>query len=110
LITVNIYIPGHSVFVIGPTGPGPTEIMLSGLTLIDNPIGPFIYSTYLTSIWIWLYVLSGVFIRLLRKFSGSLEIARNLLNIEEKPLQSIGFVSMLIVSVVYLIIPFLVDS
>jgi hypothetical protein len=71
---------------------------------------PFIYSTFLTSAWIWLYVLSGVVIRLVGKFYMSLGIARKFLNIEEKPLQSIGFVSMLIVTVVYLIIPFVVDS
>jgi hypothetical protein len=71
---------------------------------------PFVYSTYLTSVWIWIYVLSGVVLRLIRKFNWTLGITRKFLNIEEKPLQSIGFISMLIVTVVYIIIPFLADS
>ena len=50
--------------------------------------GVFIYSTYLTSVWLWLYSVSVLILRT----RGSLRLFRNVLLIRERPFRCIGLV------------------
>lgn len=68
--------------------------------------GVFFYSTYFTSLWVWLYALSGFLLKLTRYFGVTINMLKKFLDIDNKPIRSIGFVSMLLVTVVYIILPF----
>ena len=51
-------------------------------------VGIFLYTTLLTSIWLWLYVGGGVALKVLQKTVG----VRRWLDVEKAPLRAIGFV------------------
>ena len=70
------------------------------------PLGIFFYSTFFTSVWVWLYAVSGTGIRLLGRLGVGISSLKKLLDIEEKPIRSLGFVSMLLVTVVFVVVPF----
>jgi hypothetical protein len=70
--------------------------------LVPFPFGVLFYSTFITSIWLWLFIL-GVYI--VRKLYAALKHASKYiryLNIEEYPLKSIGFVSMILTILIYI--------
>jgi hypothetical protein len=58
-----------------------------------------IYSTFFTSVWVTLFVISGVFIKGINKFLSVTHIFGKWFNIEEAPLRSMGFVIMLFVTI-----------
>ncbi|MCZ6672373.1 MAG: hypothetical protein O7C75_05470 [Verrucomicrobia bacterium] len=70
-------------------------------------MGVFLYSTYFTSVWIWIYILSGLVTRFVGMTVSGFGRLFSILNIEEKPLRSLGFVAILIVSAIYALIPLL---
>ena len=62
-----------------------------GLALAgDTTIGVFFYSTYFTSVWVWLYVASRSLLRLLAASAPLLRALKFVLPIEQKPLRAIG--------------------
>lgn len=87
-------------------------ILTTGLVM-DSPeninvsLGPFIYSTYATSIWLWLYVISGSVSKINMFGNLSIQKFKSIIDIDEKPIRSLGFISMLLVSICYLAIPIL---
>ena len=89
------------------------ELLVSGFLFEDDDtlFGPFptfgiwLYTTFFTSVWIWLYVLSGLIVKV-GAFSGILiGRMRRILDIENKPLRSMGMVCILFVSLIFLIVP-----
>lgn len=70
------------------------------------PLGIFFYSTFFTSVWVWLYALSGLALKLAQHLGVGLGFLKRVLDIDNKPLRSIGFVSMMLVTLIYLIVPF----
>lgn len=82
------------------------EQIIRGLSfsgVVDGDVGIFFYSTFFTSVWIWLYGLSGLFIKVTNKMGKALNWLKNILDFENKPLPSLGFVSNLIILFIYLI-------
>ncbi len=82
------------------------DMFLRGLTFEKGefdviPFAPFLYTTYATSAWLWLFAFSGFLIRFLVSTTRLL----SLLDIDNKPIRSLGFISMILVSVAYLFIP-----
>ena len=69
----------------------------------DPHIGIFIYSALFTSVWVWLYALSGVLVRSVATSRKGLHFLQRRLNLEEHPLRSMGFVLVLLVTAVYLV-------
>lgn len=69
--------------------------------------GVYIHSTLFTSMWVWLYVLSGLIVRLVRPAFGGINWFKRVFDIENKPLRSLGYVSVLFVTLIYFIAPFL---
>ncbi|MEM1437149.1 MAG: hypothetical protein AAGG11_24090 [Pseudomonadota bacterium] len=57
-------------------------------------IPALIITTYTTSIWVWLYLVGSWFLRVSRRL-------RVLLRFDERPIESIGFVSALLVTVLF---------
>lgn len=61
-----------------------------------------IYTTYFTSIWIWLFLASWVLTALITRLSNVLRILQWALPIRTKPLRALGVVSASLVALVYL--------
>jgi len=53
----------------------------------------FLLSTYFTSVWVWLFALSGLTVRAAAYFGMGISRLSSVLDIENKPLRSMGFVS-----------------
>jgi len=72
-------------------GLGPGQMTFEGF------LGIFIYSTFLTSVWIWLYMLAGFLIRL----GIGVNVIRSLimrLDLDQKPLSVMGWCLMVVIS------------
>ena len=65
---------------------------------------PFIYSTLFTSVWLWLYGLARLAVRVAGRANRSISFCQWMFDLD-KPLRVLGFVSMIIVTLVYLAIP-----
>jgi len=63
----------------------------------------FFYSTFFTSVWVWLYAFSGLVVRMGRYFGLGL----GLIDVENKPLRSLGLISIILVTLLYFVLPFL---
>jgi len=72
---------------------------------MDSFISPgvYFYSTFLTSVWLWLYIASGTLIRVLKIFDQKVSVLKGILDIDEKPLRSMGLVSVFIVIILFLV-------
>ena len=64
--------------------------------------GIWFYSAFFTSVWIWLYALSCVAVKLGEYLGLSIGIMKKLFDIENKPLRSLGMISNAIITVLYL--------
>lgn len=66
--------------------------------------GIWFYSTFLTSIWIWLYLLSGISVIVAKKLNLVLIAARRVLDVDNKPFVSLGVIAIMGVTVVYIVV------
>lgn len=86
------------------------ELVVSGIAF-DTPgdgdlsLGIFLYTTYFTSVWLWLFLLSTGVANAVGLGDRTITFLKSALNVEEKPIRSLGFLSMLFVTLVYLLIP-----
>ena len=67
------------------------------------PPGTYFYTTFFTSIWVWIYALSGFTVKLAAKLNW----LKGILDIDKKPLRSMAMVSILIVTIIFVVVPFL---
>jgi hypothetical protein len=65
------------------------------------PAGIWFYSTFFTSVWVWLYALSGAAIKLVELLGIGLARLRSVLDVDQKPLLSLGVMSMVLVSLAF---------
>ena len=78
----------------------------SGISILSV----FFYSTYFTSMWLWLYLLAGALSRLVVGGLATIQWTKRFVNIDEKPILSIGTMSILLVSLGFLLYaPFALD-
>lgn len=68
-----------------------------------NQFGIFFYSTFLTSIWIWFFGVSYMFLSLIAQSGPAIKLLKYILPIEDKPFRSIGIVSGLIALIIYFV-------
>ncbi|MFX1453072.1 MAG: hypothetical protein ACFFCM_19715 [Promethearchaeota archaeon] len=68
---------------------------------------PFFFSTFFTSIWVWLFAISGYTVKFLEYAGYSINHTLKYLDIDNKPLRSMGLVTIMLVSIIFAIIPFL---
>jgi hypothetical protein len=59
------------------------------------------FAAFFTSIWLWLYTGSGFPLKAASRFDTLLNLMNKYMDIEKKPLQSIGLVAGALVAVVY---------
>jgi hypothetical protein len=85
-----------------------TGVLGSGRTMSDEmiiegfPLGIFFYSAFFTSIWLWLYVLAVFVSRVLLRMNSGVGFLLRASDVEQHPFRSMGFVSVLIVTVLFL--------
>jgi len=76
---------------------------LSYKGLLRPPILIFFSSTFFTSVWVWLYAGSGLLVKLGQYLGIGVKVLKVVLDIENKPLRSMGYVAILLVTLVYLV-------
>ena len=75
------------------------------LFLINKFIFVWIITSYFTSIWLWLFILSSFFIQSFRVLLKGLSFLPKVFNIEENPLRTMGFVCMILITLLFVLIP-----
>jgi len=69
----------------------------------DTPVKISFFSTFFTSIWLWLYAASVLVSRVLLKMNSGVGFLLRVTDVERQPFRSMGFVSVIIVSVLFLL-------
>lgn len=72
-----------------------------------RPPGVSFYTTFFTSLWIWLYLFSGLVVKTIIPLNMVVRWSKNHLNINDKPLRSMALVSIMIVTIIFIVVPFL---
>ena len=69
------------------------ELLWNGIRLAERngELGIFLYTTYFTSVWVWLYILSAMTMRT----RGMMNPLRKLLPVSSRPFRSLGLVAFL---------------
>jgi hypothetical protein len=62
------------------------------------PLGLFFYSTFFTSVWLWLYAASIFLTRILLRMNSGVGVLLRVTDVERQPFRSLGFVGVIIVS------------
>lgn len=74
---------------------------LSASSIGDLPIGIWFYAAFFTSVWVWLYALSGSVVKLAEYLGIGINQLKVVLDLENKPLRSLGFVSIILFTIAY---------
>jgi hypothetical protein len=94
------------------TVPGETFIFLRDAVVFSRPLnlppgfaaGIWLYSAFFTSVWVWLYAASSGALKLGHYLGLGLTSLRFFLDIEDKPIRSLGVVSMGVLTVIYVVL------
>jgi hypothetical protein len=85
-------------------------LIRNAATFWDGKLGSFmgiyLYTTFATSVWLWLFAIIGLVVSLLSGFKSALRRTARVLDVEKKPLRSMGFLCALLVTLVFAILPF----
>ena len=65
------------------------------------PIGITFYSTFFTSAWLWLYVISGIILKGLKYFGVMVEKVGTIFDLENKPISALGIVASIFVTFIF---------
>ncbi len=69
--------------------------------------GIFFYSTFFTSVWLWLYILSMPLLKTASKLDGAFSFLKRFFFREDQPFISLGAISIVIVTFIYIVaLPF----
>ncbi|MCF8367586.1 MAG: hypothetical protein K9G76_00995 [Bacteroidales bacterium] len=99
----DLFTDGFSFNIWKNSISGTTDLYL-GLWDYTDIFSVWLYSTFLTSIWLWLFLISTFFIKILTKSLKGLEFFQKHLDIDNKPFNAIGYFLMINVTIVYIII------
>ena len=80
----------------GPTGPLDVVTGRSRFSI-------FFYTAFFTSVWLWLYGASVLISRLLVRVNAGVGFLLNVTDVRQSPLRAVGFVSILLVSAIFLL-------
>ncbi len=84
-----------------------SDYLFEQTVYLSGILGIYFYAAFFTSVWAWLYALSTFAVRLVEYLGLGISRLKLLLDIKEKPLRSIGFVSNIFVTLMYLAAAFL---
>jgi len=100
LLAIFLLIPGLEV-------KGAVEFMTGGLLYLfgvesrDGFFGIFIYSTFFTSVWVWLYVFAGIAVRLIYRAKRIQTFVDKHLDVATRPLSVMGVVLIVVFTITY---------
>ena len=69
-----------------------------------SAFGIYLYASFFTSIWVWMYAVSGLTVKMMVLIINNVNRLLRFFDIENKPLKSMGMVAMLMVTIVYLVV------
>ena len=72
------------------------------MSMFGTTLGIFFYSTFLTSIWLWLYLAAGAAVRVAGGFNVGLRWLRGFTDLDQQPFRSLGFAAVLITTLIFL--------
>ncbi|MFC1791310.1 adenylate/guanylate cyclase domain-containing protein, partial [Gemmatimonadota bacterium] len=70
---------------------------------VAMPLGIFYYSAFMTSIWIWLYLLAWIVARGLLSVGGGISFLLRVTDVERYPIRSMGYVSVMVITAVFIL-------
>lgn len=70
----------------------------------DISAGLFFYTTFSTSLWLWLFTLGGALLRLTDRVGNSWSAMKDRSDIDSNPYQSLGYAAMLLVTLVFFVL------
>ncbi|MCZ6733371.1 MAG: hypothetical protein O7B27_12645, partial [Gammaproteobacteria bacterium] len=77
-------------------------LSLFGVEDPDNAFGGiFLYSTFFTSVWVWLYVFSGIALRLVYRAKRIQTFVDKHLDVATRPLSVMGVVLIVVFTITY---------
>jgi len=79
-----------------------SAISMSTFTEGKANLGIFFYSTFFTSIWLWLFVFSSYLLRVSPALNKAMSGMRYNLNINEKPFLSLAVISIVLIVLIYI--------
>ncbi|HLG56187.1 MAG TPA: hypothetical protein VI485_12710 [Vicinamibacterales bacterium] len=91
---------------------GATELLLMAITFthgldgyaIETPgAGVWFYSTFMASVWVWLYAASSLILRVAPSVGGFWKWVWSWVDVRNQPFMSLGVVSIFIITVLYVI-------
>ena len=104
-ISLGLWSLGFDFASVDPR-PGTLLEVTAGLMTLDRQtsllgitMGVFFYSTFLTSVWLWLYAASVLVSRVLLRMNNGVGFLLRVTDVERQPFRSMGFISVIIVSV-----------
>jgi hypothetical protein len=66
-------------------------------------MSPLFYSTFFTSVWLWIYIAAGSLVKIGYRLRQKLSLTLTIFDIEKKPLYYIGFVAIFLQTLIYII-------
>ena len=72
----------------------------------SSTLGVWLYSSFFTSVWLWLFSVGFIVSKLLLLTFRFFKWFNRIFNVEEKPLQVMGFIFMIIATVIFAVLPF----
>lgn len=90
-------------------------LVISGrvLSVVFSPIIPggivvvLFLSTFLTSVWIWFYIVAALIASVGKFFGRPFKVLRRIFNVKENPLHFLGIMVSLLVTALYILVPFI---
>jgi len=83
------------------SGPRVYSFIAGQVVVGETLAGVLGLAAFFTSVWVWSYALSGAAVRLARSLGVGVTALRRVLDIDNKPITSLGWVAMLLASTLY---------
>jgi len=90
---------------IKPSNAPSSEPIKVNVAIWGLPWGIFFYSAFFTSVWLWLYALAGGLVKFGHYADIGIRGFKKTFDVENKPLRSLGFVSNVAITLVYVVMP-----
>lgn len=86
------------------------KLLLAGLFMnspsgkSESLMGVFFYSTFFTSVWVWLYIMSVMTVRVLNRTFKSVNVLKSWLDIDNQPIRVLGVIAIVVITVLFLVV------
>jgi hypothetical protein len=116
-VTASIWMIWMLLFMIIAGSPNSFFDELKNAVLLLNvrqsstpSYGIFFYTTFFTSIWVWLYAITGLVFKTFEYLGIGLSGFKNIFNLKAKPLRSMGIMAIIIITIIFASMPFFLEG